>query len=686
MRFAIDVGGTFTDLIVEADDGQLWLRKSSTTPADPAQGVLDVLDAAAHDMGMGRRDLLARGEFLIHGTTRAINAILTGTTARTAFLTTRGHRDVLLIREGGREKFNLLEDFPDPYIPRRLTFEITERVGSQGEVIVPLDEPGTIETITKLADLDVEAVAVCLLWSIANDAHELRIGELLDQYLPGVPYTLSHQLNPCMREYRRGSSAAIDASLKPIMKDYLHSLDRRLREAGFDGRLLLITSGGGVMDLQHVAEAPIHLIKSGPAMAPVAGKYYGQNDAGTDTVVVADTGGTSYDVSLVRRGMIPSTRETWLGPEWTGHITGFPSIDVRSIGAGGGSIAWVDEGGLLHVGPESAGAVPGPACYGRGGTQPTTTDACLALGYIDPDYFLGGAMKLDVAQAEAAIDEHVGQKLNLTVQQAASAIMQVVTEKMVQLIEELSVNQGVDPRTAVLVGGGGAAGLNSVAIGRRLGTSRVIIPEAGAALSTFGALLSLLSAEYASTFITSSDEFDYEGANAVLESLIRQCHEFIDGPGGGAKDSMIELSAEMRYPTQVWELEVPLRVRSFSTAEEVEQVRQDLHAAKNEVYGSSDPSAPATIVTWRARVSCRLRDKEIGRLRSEPTRPSTNGHRSVYFPQVGLVDAPVRLFETLSLDEQLVGPVIIESPVTTVVVDPGATVERTAIGSLLIVP
>jgi len=290
--------------------------------------------------------------------------------------------------------------------------------------------------------------------------------------------------------------------------------------------------------------------------------------------------------------MIPTTRETWLGPEWTGHITGFPSIDVRSIGAGGGSIAWVDDGGLLRVGPQSAGADPGPVCYGRGGSQPTTTDACLALGYIDPDYFLGGSMKLDVARAEAAINEQVGKKLGLSVQGAASAILQVVTEKMVQLIEELSVNQGVDPRTAVLVGGEGAAGLNSVAIGRRLGSPQVVIPEVGAALSTFGALLSLLSAEYAATFVTTTDSFDYAGANAILESLLRQCHDFIEGPGGGAKDPTIELSAEMRYPTQVWDLEVPLRVTSFSTAEEVEQVRQDLHAAKQEVFGSFDPSAP----------------------------------------------------------------------------------------------
>ena len=637
-------------------------------------------------MGLSRPELLGRAEFLIHGTTRAINAILTGTTARTAYLTTRGHRDVLLLREGGRDLFNNLQDYPEPYIPRRLTFEVTERIGSQGEIVVPMDEAGAIETIGRLADLGIEAVAVCLLWSIANPAHELRLGELLDEHLPGVPYTLSHQLNPCMREYRRGSSAAIDASLKPIIKDYLHNLDARLREAGFGGRLLLITSSGGVMDLEHIAKAPIHLIKSGPAMAPVAGKYYGQLDAGSDTVLVADTGGTSYDVGLVRRGAIPTTRETWLGPEWMGHITGFPSIDVRSIGAGGGSIGWVDEGGFLHVGPQSAGAAPGPACYARGGTQPTVTDACLVLGYLDPDYFLGGAMKLDVAAATKAIQDHIGNRLGMDAHQAASAIMQVVTENMVQLIEELSTNQGVDPRTAVLVGGGGAAGFNSVAIARRLGTSKVVIPEAGAVLSAFGALLSDLSTDFTTTFVTSSDEFDYAGANAVLQSLQDQCREFIAGPGAAAVESRIELSAEMRYPVEVWELEVPLRVTSFSDADEVEQMRQDLHNAKKEVYGSADPSSPVTVVSWRAKVSCRLRQNDIGRPHEAHERAGMIGHRLTYFPQVGLVETPVRFFDLLQPGEKLIGPAIIESPVTTVVVDPGASVERTPLGSLLIAP
>lgn len=634
---------------------------------------------------MRLEEFLKQGEHLIHGTTRAINAILTGEAARTAFLVTKGHPDVLLMREAGRDVFNRVEESPDPYIPRALTFEIPERIGSQGEVVTPLDEEAAKRAIEELEYLDVAAVAVCLLWATVNPAHELRVGELLKEHLADVPFTLSHALNPSIREYRRGSSAAIDASLKPVVTDYLTELGSRLKESGFNGRLLMTISGGGMMDLEDVAAAPIHLVNSGPAMAPVAGRHYGQADAGADTIIVADTGGTSYDVSLVRRGVIPSTRETWLGAEWTGHMTGFPSIDVRSIGAGGGSIAWVDEGGLLHVGPRSAGAQPGPVCYGRGGTEPTVTDACAVLGFIDPSYFLGGQMPLDVGSAREAMGTHVARPLGLGTDEAATAVMRVVTENMVQLIEELSLNQGVDPRTAVLVGGGGAAGLNVVAIARRLGTRKVVIPDTGATLSAVGGLLSDLSAEFATTFVTSSANFAYDEVNSVLEELLARSNAFIARSGTDPANAQIRLFAEMRYPSEVWELEVPLRRHRFKDANDVEELRQDLHSARNEVYGTYDPNAPAHVVAWRARVSCKLRFAPLG----NPTwaqRTDEQAERSAYFEGVGRVNTPIRYFEALPAGHVVPGPVIVESPITTVVVDPGSDVERTERGSLVISP
>ena len=339
MRFACDTGGTFTDLVVE-DHNEIRLFKTSTTPDDPVRGVLNALSVAAAHYGQERIDFLRRAEMFIHGTTRAINAILTGNTATTAFITTEGHPDILVIREGGRiEPFNFRVPYPEPYVPKRYSFTVPERIDAQGRIVTPLDEDAVMKVIDRLRHLKVEAIGVCFLWSIVNGAHEKRVGELLARHLPGVPVTLSHILNPTLREYRRASSTVIDASLKPLMFDYLNGLTTRLREAGFAGRTLMVTSQGGVMDVEAVACAPIHSINSGPSMAPVAGTFYAERDFGQAVAIVADTGGTSYDVSLVRDGRIPWTRETWLGQRFRGHMTGFPSVDVKSIGAGGGSVA-----------------------------------------------------------------------------------------------------------------------------------------------------------------------------------------------------------------------------------------------------------------------------------------------------------------------------------------------------------
>ena len=686
-RFAVDTGGTFTDLVVENEMGELSLYKSATTPSDPIKGVLNVLQMAADDMGIDRRLLLERGELFIHATTRAINAILTGSTARTAFLTTKGHPDILLFREGGRtDLFNWTRFYPEPYIPRALTFEVSERIGAQGEVVSPLDEPAVIKLCARLREIEVEAVAVCLLWSIVNPSHELRLGQLLAEYLPGVQFTLSHQLNPSIREYRRASSAAIDASLKPLMSQYLSELNGRLREASFQGRVLVVTSTGGVLDAADIARVPIHTVGSGPAMAPVGGRAYAAMEAGLPTAIVADSGGTSYDVSVVRRGHIPWTRETWIGEPYVGHLTGFPSIDVKSIGAGGGSIAWVDEGGLLHVGPQSAGADPGPVSYGRGGERPTVTDAALTLGYIDPDYFLGGAMRLDAARGRAAIVQQVGDPLRLSSEEAAMAIMRLVTENMARVTEEITVNQGIDPRTAVLVCGGGAAGLNAVAIARRLGCPSVLIPDTAAALSAAGALMSDLSADHAATLHTTSAAFDFVGVNALLADLLNRCKVFIEGAGAGSNQQKIELFVEARYPSQNWELPVQLRTTRFETDDHVEQLRSDFHNAHKDVFEVADWDSEIEVVSFQARVACRLRKERVPVLRTIGRERKVARPRNAYFAGIGLAEAEVLPLDALRTGMPVAGPVIVKSAVTTLVIDPGATVERRQSGVLAILP
>jgi len=391
-RIAIDTGGTFTDLVLADEQGALALGKSSTTYERIFGGIAGALKMAAEQLGADAGDVLRHTDLLIYGTTHATNAIIEHNTARTALLVTEGFPDILVLREGGKlDPFNLAYPPAEPYVPRRLTFEIRERMDSEGNVVAPLDEKQAREVLRRLRERNVAAIAVCLLWSPANPAHEVALGRLLESELPGVPYTLSSQLNPIIREYRRASSAAIDASLKPLMQSHLRGMEKDLREAGFGGQLLVATSFGGVMHVDDVVQRPIFLVKSGPAMAPVAGRTYAEADIGPRDLIVCDTGGTSFDVSLVHDRQITFTRETWLGPLFTGHITGMASVDVKSIGAGGGSIAWIDPGGLLRVGPQSARAEPGPICYGTGGTEPTVTDAAVGARVSRPRIFFGRA-------------------------------------------------------------------------------------------------------------------------------------------------------------------------------------------------------------------------------------------------------------------------------------------------------
>ncbi|MDW6023526.1 hydantoinase/oxoprolinase family protein [Mesorhizobium sp. BAC0120] len=683
LRFAVDTGGTFTDLMVADEDNVLSMHKASTTPSDPIAGVIDSLKVASEAAGQSLADFLGRGDVLVHGTTHAINAIVTGSTASTAFLTTEGHPDTLVFREGGRiEPFNFTVPYMEPYVPKALTFEVPERIMASGSIKKPLDEAAVVAILDGLKERNVEAIAVCFLWSVVNPVHELAVGALIEKHCPGIPYTLSHRINPSIREYRRASSTCIDASLKPLMGAYMRGLEQRLRDAGFNGRVLVVTSQGGVMDAGQVAEAPVHLINSGPSMAPLAAKIYGGAER-DETLIVGDTGGTTFDVSLVRRGRVPRSREAWLGQPFRSHMTGMPSVDVKSIGAGGGSIAWVDAGGLLHVGPKSAGAVPGPVCYGRGGTRPTLTDAALVLGFIDEAFFLGGRMALDKAGAIEAIRSQVAEPLGKSVEAAAVDIVGLATEHMVQAIMDITVNQGIDQTQATFVAGGGAAGLNCVAIAKRLGCRRVLVTEAGAALSASGALISDLTAHYQAMFHTRSDSFDLEGVNGVLADLMRACQTFADGPGSGAGLVEVDWATEARYVDQAWEIEVPLRTDRFTGKDEVAALVSDFHQMHKDIFAVSDPAAEIETVGWNAEVRCRLGSGVPGRL-ARDEHPVRLPSRRVHFLDGDWVETDVWRFESILEGQEVTGPAIVESDFTSIVIDPKAVARRDARGNLVI--
>lgn len=680
---ACDIGGTFTDLVLERAGEPRRFYKRSTTPEDPIIGLLNVMGAAAEDIGLDRRELLGQVAVFVHGTTRATNAVVTGSTARTALLCTKGHPDTLLWREGNDRKpaLDYTQEYPKPYIPRSLTFEITERVLADGTVHEALDVEHARVALRGLRERGVEAIAVCLLWSIVNPVHEQRLGELIEEELPGIPFTLSHQLNPSVREYRRASSTAIDASVKPLMSSYFSSLDLNLRDKGFEGRLLSLTGAGGVLDVAEVAEAPIHSIGSGPAAGPVAGRYFAQLDTESPLAIVTDAGGTTYDVSLVRDGHIPWTREMTLG-SFPGYALGFPSVDVRSVGAGGGSIGWVDEGNHLHVGPQSAGADPGPAAYGRGGTQPTVTDACMVLGYINPHNFLGGTMTVQPELSEQAIQKYVADPLGISLEEAAHGILTLATEKMVTAIEEITLDQGIDPRKTVMVGGGGGAGLYSVPIARRLGISKVIIPQTASALSASGALMSDLHKRFTRLYFTTGSDFDIDGVQSVLDELRAQGERF-----GGALDRLdtvqLTFSVEARYSDQVWEIEVPLPSGGLSTDADVAELVATFHARHLDLFAHADESARVEFVSWHLVAEAPLIDR-VDDVGEESAEVLMSTHRSAYFHTLGRTDVVVVSLPTLGSGELVVGPALLEGPSESIVLHPGATAERLQSGSILV--
>ena len=672
-RITVDTGGTFTDMVVASDAGRQVIGKAPTTPERIFNGMKDALDTVADELGVAPEQLLAEASVLIYGTTRATNAIVQGKVAKTAFLTTQGFPDTLVLKEGGKHgPHDFTQDFPDPYIPQKYTFEIPERIDAEGGVRTPLDEAAAREILTRLKAHNFEAIAVCLMWSIMNPGHEQALGRMIEEILPGVPYTLSHELVPIIREYRRASATAIDASLKPLMQEHLRQMESDLRGAGYKGEILISTAVGGCMHVEELAARPIHTVKSGPAMAPVAGLNYARIEEFGSDVIICDAGGTTFDVGLVRDGEVKFTRDTWIGPQWTGHILAISSVDVRSIGAGGGSIAWIDPGGLLRAGPHSAGAIPGPACYGAGGDQPTVTDAALVLGYLDAQYFLGGRMALDMAAARKVI-ETIAEGIGGSIEEAAYAIMSLASEYMIKAIHDITVTEGFNPAESALVAGGGAAGLNIMTIADELGCKRVILPKTASALSACGMQFSDIIAEHSASKVTLSGNFNYDGVNQALEAIDDELGRFVKTlESRGLEDSSIEYFLEARYLFQVWELDVPISIHRFRDQKDVDALVAAFHDVHERVFAVRDVESQVECLNWKGRARVRLAhppEQAVGADVSGGNEPVA--HRAAYFGPLGRIDTPIYHGNELSHGALIIGPAIIEEPTTTLVVNPG---------------
>ena len=684
-RVTVDTGGTFTDVVIAADDGRLAVGKSLTTPDRIFDGMRAAIDVTADDLGLSLSDVLTATDILIYGTTRATNAIVEKNIAKTALLVTEGFPNILLLREGGKEDaFDFTAEYPEPYIAQQNTFEVPERIDAEGGVVNPIDLVAARCIIERMGTRGFEAIAVCLLWSIANPDHELAVAGLIDELLPDIPYTLSHRLLPVVREYRRASATAIDASLKPLMRAHLREMEADLRTAGYQGEVLVSTSVGGCMNVGELAEHPIHSVRSGPAMAPVAGRYYANAEGMGDDVIICDTGGTTFDVSLVRGGNVKYTRETWIGGRWRGHILGISAVDVRSIGAGGGSIAWIDPGGLLQIGPHSAGAEPGPACYGRGGQEPTVTDAAAVLGYIDPDFFLGGRMALDLSAAALALGR-VAAALGLSIEAAAYAVNNLAGELMIKAIQEITVAEGFDPRESVIVAGGGAAGLNIMPIARELDCARVILPQTASVLSACGMQFADIVSEHAASRVTGSGDFDFDGVNAALQAIDGELDRFTAALGADAGvRARKSYFVEGRYRFQIWELEIPLPVGRFRSDADVAALVEAFHAIHERIYAVRDADAELECLNWKGRVTVPLdRSAGAGSAETVPAGLVPKGERWAYFGSDAVM-TPVFRGRDVPSDTPIAGPAIIEEPTTTLVVYPGMSAHRSGAGNYLL--
>jgi N-methylhydantoinase A len=680
-RIGIDVGGTFTDLVAVDDFGRATLAKVLSTPADPSIGVLDGLKLLADTLGLELGLLLSETERIVHGTTVATNALLELKGARVGLLTTEGHRDVIEMREGLKDdRYNLRLPPPEQLVPRKLRLGVHERMRADGRVEIPLDLVSLDRALDQLQEEDVEAIAVCYLHAYRDPSHERVTKGAIEERFPGLHVSLSSEVLPQIKEYERVSTTVINAYVGPALSRYLQRLERRLADAGYDGPTLIIQSHGGVAPIDEAARLAAGGVLSGPA-GGVAGSAYAARLLGEGNLIPFDMGGTSTDISLIVAGQ-PSIAT---GRRVAGHTIALNSLDIASIGAGGGSIARVDAGGILHVGPESAGAVPGPACYGAGGNAATVTDANLVLGYLDPSSFLGGRRHLDRAAAEAAVDR-IAEALGLDRLAAARGIHRVVNTTMTEGVRLVSVRRGVDPRHFTLLAFGGASGLHATEIARQLDLSRVVVPRVAAVLSAWGMIATNLRFEVARTHIGDTKALD---GGAVKQLFAEMEAEGVSrlraSPGSGSRagfDGPVQTtrSVDMRYGEQVFEIAVPLDGVDWEAIDPLPQIVERFHRRHEELYTYFLPDQETVLVNARVTVAGILSalPQEPHLPEAPPTTPRSE--RRIYLDD--WVSVPVYDFDTLSPAQTIAGPAIVESAITTVLLRPADCATVTALGWL----
>jgi N-methylhydantoinase A len=675
-RVGVDIGGTFTDVVL-ADDrgGQLAVTKVSTTPRDFTRGVLDALGAAMRTHGLASADV----NFLGHATTVVTNALLEGTGGRTALVTTRGLRDVLELRRSARASlYDLFQDAPAVLVPRHHRLEVTERVDAQGSIVEPLHLADVNDTIDFIKRHDIEAVAVCLLFAFLNDTHERAIGARLRAALPDIPVFLSSEILPEIREFERTSTTAVCAYVAPVLTSYLGRLESAVTSMGLPAPYVM-GSSGGLFTVSEGLRMPAMAVESGPAAGVIAAALLGRR-LGLPNLISFDMGGTTAKVSLIEGGEIKTTSEYEVGGgahvrRWlhgTGHPIRVPVIDLAEVSAGGGSIAWIDPGGALRVGPRSAGAEPGPACYGRGGADPTVTDADLVLGYLNPTALLGGELPVQLERAHAAIEARIGGFLRLNTMEAAAAVADVVNAGMAAALRIVSVERGYDPREFSLVAFGGGGPVHAVRLAQELDIRKVVVPPIPGGFSALGLVASDLRRDYARTFYTLVDSASPADVGSAYEAMEATAREMLRRAGVPPERWAITRAADLRYRRQAYELTVPVGSGPI-TAATLKGLAHDFHEKHRMTYGHASLQEAVQLVNLRVASVGRLDGLALGRESSATTGalgPSATS-RMAYFSETGLVRCDVLPRTALALGFERAGPLIIEAVDTTIVVPPG---------------
>ena len=672
MRTAVDIGGTFTDLVtLDEGTGAVGLAKASTTPGRFEDGVMDAVGQVE----------LGGVSFLAHGTTVIINALTERTGARTALITTRGFRDVLEIQKANRpDLYNMLYEKPEAFVPRRLRLEATERVSHKGEVLTPLDEDDVRRAIAEARRRGADAVAICFLHSYANPDHERRAAEIVREEWPEAAVTASHELTGEWREYERTSTAVLDAYVKPVAATYLAELADRLEEAGIPGEArFCMRSNGGVSRFDVAARTPINLVESGPVGGVIGAAAIGAA-IGEENLITLDIGGTTAKASLVEHRELRLTGDYNIErtPSFAGYPIKVPVVDIVEIGAGGGSIAWIDPAGALKVGPRSAGAEPGPACYGHGGTEPTLTDANVLAGRINPEYFLGGTIPLDLERARAAY-EPIAARFGVAVDEAALGVIRIADASMIHLLKLVSVRRGRDPRDFALVAFGGGGSMHACALARDLRVPRVIVPLHPGHFSAWGMLTSDLRHDVVQTHYVRADRIGADELAGIWAGLEERLAAVFADEGLARDRVVFARSADMRYAGQEHTVTVPVPDRPADG--EVERRFHDLH----EQQYTFRLGSTVEFVNFRLAGLGVVRKPEPARI--EPGRDASRalkGGRDVDFDQHGRIEAPLYERGLLGAGAELEGPAVVEEAAASTVVFPGQRLHVDDFGNLVI--